>query len=47
MVVAALRPWCGVINGGPPVAFVYLNRERGVFYGKEELAKVVASPLPW
>jgi len=28
------------------VAFVYLDRERGVFCGEEELAKVVASPLP-
>ena len=33
-------------NGGPSVAFVYLDRERGVFHGEEELAKVVASPLP-
>ena len=33
-------------NGGPPVAFVYLDRERGVFRGEEEPAKVVASPLP-
>ena len=33
-------------NGGPSVAFVYLNHERGVFRGEEELAKVVASPLP-
>ena len=43
----ALRPRRGVVNGGPPVVFVYLDRERGVFYGEEELAKVVASPLPW
>ena len=34
-------------NGGPPVAFVYLDHERGVFHGEEEPAKVVASPLPW
>ena len=33
-------------NGGHPVAFVYLDRERGVFRGEEEPAKVVASPLP-
>ena len=33
-------------NGGPSVAFVYLDRERGVFRGEEEPAKVVASPLP-
>ena len=33
-------------NGGPPVAFVYLDRERGVFHDEEEPAKVVASPLP-
>ena len=33
-------------NGGPPVAFVYLDHERGVFHGEEEPAKVVASPLP-
>ena len=33
-------------NGGPPVAFVYLYRERGVFRDEEEPAKVVASPLP-
>ena len=43
--------WCsgrGVVwsNGGPLVAFVYLDRERGVFRGEEEPAKVVASPLP-
>ena len=34
-------------NGGPPVAFVYLDHERGVFRGEEEPAKVVVSPLPW
>ena len=34
-------------NGGPPVAFVYLDREHGVFRDEEEPAKVVASPLPW
>jgi len=28
------------------MVFVYLDRERGVFRGKEEPAKVVASPLP-
>ena len=33
-------------NGGPPVAFVYLDREHGVFRGEEEPDKVVASPLP-
>ena len=33
-------------NGGPPVAFVYLDHEHGVFHGEEEPAKVVASPLP-
>ena len=33
-------------NGGPSVAFVYLDRERGMFRGEEEPAKVVASPLP-
>ena len=33
-------------NGGHPVAFVYLDHERGVFHGEEEPAKVVASPLP-
>ena len=33
-------------NGGPLVAFIYLDHERGVFCGEEEPAKVVASPLP-
>jgi len=33
-------------NGGPSVAFVYLDRERGMFRGEEEPAKVVASPQP-
>ena len=33
-------------NGCPPVAFVYLDHERGVFHSEEEPAKVVASPLP-
>ena len=32
-------------NEGPPVAFVYLDHEHGVFCGEEEPAKVVASPL--
>ena len=47
MVAVALRPRRGVVNGGPPVAFVYLDRERGVFHDEEEPAKVVASLLPW
>ena len=46
MVATAVRPRRGVVNGGPPVAFVYVNCERGVFYGEEEPAKMVASPLP-
>ena len=33
-------------NGGHPVAFIYLDHERGVFRGEEEPTKVVASPLP-
>ena len=43
------RSGCGTVwsNRGPPVAFVYLDHERGVFRGKEEPAKVVASPLSW
>ena len=44
--MAALRPRRGVVNGGPPVAFVYLDREHGVFRGEEEPAEVVALPLP-
>ena len=32
-------------NWGPPVAFIYLDHERGVFRGEEEPAKVVATPL--
>jgi len=35
-----------VVHGGAPVAFIYLDRERGMFRGEEEPTKVVASPLP-
>ena len=35
--------WCGL--WGPPVTYVYPDRERGIFRGEKETAKVVASLL--
>jgi hypothetical protein len=42
--VAALRPQRGVVKRGPPVAFVYLDCERGVFRGMAKLVKVLTAP---